>query len=208
MKPKLVYSFLKVMVSVVFYLLIAIAGVFLFVSLLTFSGKQDLKRYQHHDPVYTYEVQSFGPGPASASYTYSPDSLMRYHGNSRFTLEVESRSAAGYYSLIGVLIFLGIGICILWNFRQIFREASLEHPFRRSVSRRLRMLAALFIVSDLFNLLNYFLLNSFIKQSIASPHLKLITKVGDGFIIGLVVWIIAVVYQRGIDLQEENALTV
>jgi hypothetical protein len=66
----------------------------------------------------------------------------------------------------------------------------------------------LFIASDLFNLLNYFLLNSFIKQSIASPHLKLITKVGDGFIIGLVVWIIAVVYQRGIDLQEENALTV
>ena len=103
---------------------------------------------------------------------------------------------------------MGMGIAVLWNFNKIFSETNLDDPFKYSIPKRLKILAALFIGADLLKLADYFLFNSFIKQSIAMAHLKLITDTGSGIITGLIIWIIAIVYQKGVDLQEENALTV
>jgi len=158
---------------------------------------------------YSYDAKIFRKGDNEVPFTYSADSTVRFHTLSdRFTLQIEPQSAIGYYALITKLIFLGLGIAVLWNFKKIFQETNLDHPFRYSIIRRLKILAALFIISDVVKLIDYFLFNSFLHQSIASPNLRLVTDTGNGIVTGLIIWIIAVVYQRGIALQEENALTV
>jgi len=57
-------------------------------------------------------------------------------------------------------------------------------------------------------LIHYFIINALIHQSLESPTLQLLTDFGDGIITGLIILVIAMVYQRGVEIEEENNLTV
>ena len=208
MPSKFILSFLRVSVTILFYLVIIVTVVFLIASLLNISGKSDHAK-KLTNKTYTYEVKGFSKKSKDVPFTYSEDRLVRYQPvKEQYTLQIEPNSAIGYYTLIMKLIFMGLGISVLWNFMKIFRETRLDNPFKHSITKRLKILAALFIISDVLKFIDYLLFNSFLRQSIASPNFELITDVGDGIISGMIIWIIAVIFQRGIALQEENALTV
>ena len=209
MGTKLIFRFLKVAVNILFYFLVVIALVILVTSVITIATGNGKAPDGLTNNTFTYQVMAFGSKNNQQAFTYSADSLMRYYGvKDRYTLQVAPNSAMGYYALITKLIFLSLGIWVLWNFKKIFQETNLDRPFRESIVRRLKILAALFIISDILQFINYFLFNSYLHQSIPSPHFKLVTEVGNGLITGFIIWIIAVVYERGAALQEENALTV
>lgn len=157
----------------------------------------------------TYEVLAFGTNKQEQPLIYSQDSVAHYQDlKDHYTLQVKPDSAMGYYCLIMQMIFLGLGISILWNFKRIFRDTKLNNPFRHTIVKRLSILAALFIISDILKLVDYFLFNNFLHQSITSPRFQLLTDTGNGIITGLIILVIATIYQRGVALQEENALTV
>lgn len=207
MKPKFVLSFLRVATNILLWILIIFTGILLCVSILNIVGGDKTKKLQGKN--YTYEMSGFGAQQKEQPFVYTTDSLVRYRNiPNRYTVEIEPDSAVGYYGIIMKLIFMGMGIAVLWNFKKIFSETNLDDPFKYSIPKRLKILAALFIGADLLKLADYFLFNSFIKQSISTQHLKLITDTGSGIITGLIIWIIAIVYQKGVDLKEENALTV
>lgn len=206
MGTKLIFSFLKVSVSILFYLLIAFTVVILLASLWHMASGDTEKLTNF---TYSYDAKIFRHGDKELPFTYSADSTVRYHQTpDRYMLQLEPNSSIGYYALISKLIFLCLGIAILWNFKKIFQGTNLNRPFQDSIVRRLKLLAALFIISDILKLMNYFLFNSFLHQSITTPKFQLLTDVGSDLITGLIIWIIAVVYERGAALQEENALTV
>ncbi|HEX5024934.1 MAG TPA: DUF2975 domain-containing protein [Agriterribacter sp.] len=208
MKPRLILSFLKVATSILMWLLIGFTAFVLVASILAIadSNAAQPKMGLKANP---YEVLAFEGAPEALPYTYATDSVVSYQQVvNRYKVQVSPHSAMGYYSMVMALIFMGLGIAVLWNFKKIFSETNLDDPFKHNIPRRLKILAVLFIVSDVLKLINYFLFNSFLHQSIINPRFQLITDTGSGIITGLIIWIIAVVYHRGIELQQENALTV
>lgn len=205
MSAKSIIAFLKISATVLFYFMVFITVVFLFVSLLNLSGKNIVLPSK----AYSFEVMAFGIKNPDPGFTYSSDSVVGYQQvYNRYTLLVKPGSLAGYFSLITTFIFMSLGIAILWNFKKIFSELNLNNPFMETVFRRLKILAFLFVLSDGLELFNYFALNRLIGLSLKSPDFELITTTGNGIITGLIIWIFAVIYQRGIALQEDNALTV
>ena len=208
MKARSILSFFRVSVSILFYFMFFFTALYLILSLLNLFGK-NIEGMQLSNTAYSFNRMSFdGKGP-DADYTYSDDRIVGYQQISdQYKVRIAPDSAAGYYSLFMQLVFLGSGLWILWVFMKIFGEMKLDNPFMPNIFRRVKILALIFIVSDVLKFLNYFILNSLISNSIQSPDFELITTVGDGIITGLIIWVIAMIYQRGIAIQEENAFTV
>lgn len=207
MKSTFILSFLRVSVTVLFYILLFFTLFFLGASIVSLAGNHNGMELTRKS--YTYKVKAFGINNAAETSTYSKDSIVQYRRVAdEYSVQVNPISSIGYFSLVMKLVFMGLGLGVLWNFKKIFTETNLKSPFKGQIIKRLKILAALFIISDLVNLLDYFVFNSFLHQSIASPQFQLLTDVGNGFIIGMIILVIAVVYERGKELEEENALTI
>jgi hypothetical protein len=157
---------------------------------------------------FTYDVLAVDIKKSEPA-VYAADSLMRYQPvNNKYTLKVEPASNMGYYLLFMKMMLLSIGIAILWNFKKIFGEITLAQPFKNTISKKLKIIAALFIIADVLRIIDYLIFNSFLHSNIPSPRFELLTTVGGEIINGLIIWIVAVIYERGTTLQEEAALTV
>lgn len=207
MPSRFILSFLRVCTSILFYLLIFFTLIFVVTSILNISGNNQAKKLTRK--TFSYEVLGTDSKNQEAPIVISSDSLVSIRPiQNHYTVQVEPNSVIGYYAFLSKLIFFALGIAVLWNFKKIFKETNLDHPFRPGITRRLKILAALFIISDVLKFIDYLLFNSFLKQSIASPRFQLLTDVGNGIITGLIIFVIAVIFQRGIALQEETSLTV
>jgi hypothetical protein len=157
---------------------------------------------------FSYEVLGLGP-KTEITERFSTDSVVSYHAvQNHFKVQITPNSGFGYYAFISGLLFLLLGIAVLWNFKKIFKETNLDHPFKASITRRLKILATIFIVSDVLKILNYIIFNSLLHQSVSSPRFELLTDIGNGIITGLIIFVISIVYERGTTFQEETALTV
>jgi hypothetical protein len=207
MKSKYILSFLRISVSILFYILLVFSVLFLIASIASVAGND--KATDMTKKSYSYKVKAFGLQNTEEPYTYSQDSIIKYQRVAdEYAVVIVPRSTIGYYAMIMKLLYMALGLGILWNFKKIFKETNFKQPFKSIIIKRLKTLAALFIISDLVKLLDYFLFNSYLHHSLASPKFQLLTDVGNGFITGLVILIIAVIYERGKELEEENALTV
>jgi hypothetical protein len=207
MKSKYILSFLRISVSILFYILLVFSVLFLIASIASVAGND--KATDMTKKSYSYKVKVFGLQNTEEPYTYSQDSIIKYQRVAdEYAVVIVPRSTIGYYAMIMKLLYMALGLGILWNFKKIFKETNFKQPFKSIIIKRLKTLAALFIISDLVKLLNYFIFNSYLHHSLASPKFQLLTDVGNGFITGLVILIIAVIYERGKELEEENALTV
>jgi hypothetical protein len=205
MKPSFIFSFLRVATGILFYSLIVIATVVIISSLLKFSGNT----IEMAKSVFSYEVMAFGTENGTPEVHYSVDKLVQYTSiPNRYHLEVEPTSVLGYYSFFSTVLNLLMGIVILWLFKRIFSEANLAEPFKPSIFKRLQILALLFAVSDIFKFINYLIFSRILHRSILVPEFQYITEIGNGIVTGLIIYAIAVIYQRGLSIQEENALTV
>jgi hypothetical protein len=207
MTSKTILSFLRISVTVLFYLMCLVTFIFLVTSLLNIAG------FNIEAPggksQFTYEVVGFNTNTSEPAYVYSNDSIVRYQGIvDHYKVQVKPDSVIGIYSFISKLISMSFAIGILLVFMRIFKETKLENPFIYTISRWLRMLAALFIISDVLEIINYFVLNRLLRNSISSPDFELLTVVGGDLITGLIIWVIAEIYQKGLAIQDENALTV
>jgi hypothetical protein len=207
MKSKYILSFLRISVSILFYILLVFSVLFLIASIASVAGND--KATDMTKKSYSYKVKAFGLQNTEEPYTYSQDSIIKYQRVAdEYAVVIVPRSTIGYYAMIMKLLYMALGLGILWNFKKIFKETNFKQPFKSIIIKRLKLLAALFIISDLVKLLDYFIFNSYLHHSLASPKFQLLTDVGNGFITGLVILIIAVIYERGKELEEENALTV
>ncbi|RAK00351.1 Protein of unknown function (DUF2975) [Larkinella arboricola] len=227
MKPQTVFSFLRIVTSFLFYIMIFLAGCVVLMAALTFLGiktEPGSIQFSHEvmafvaDKKYTetYNVNVKSPLVIGANLngrntgtSVSPDSLIRYSPVvNRYHLEVKPNSALGYYSFSVIFFNFLLAIGILWLFRRIFSEVNVTTPFKQRIFKYLISLAILFGVSDVLKLAHYIIFNQLIHQSLPNPNFDLVTEVGGSFMTGLIIYAIAIVYQRGIVLQEENTLTV
>ena len=206
MKPQLVFSILRVGTNILYFLMIILTVIVAVTCILKISGMSEMG---DHQPVFTHEVKAFGENIPKSVVAYSADKLVSYTTKpENYKLQVGPNSALGYFSFYNAILNLCIGVSILGLFRKIFRETNLIGSFKQQVYRRLIILAVIFAVSDVINFVNYFIFNSLLRKSISVPHFELVTDAGNGLVTGLIIYAIAIIYQRGISIQEENELTV
>ena len=208
MKSKWVISTLKLLFSIGFYLMAVVTICFLVGSVINMIEK-DKPAPVNITGGLTYEVLAFDKSKTLPHITYSPDSSFQYQPSpGKFQLEATRGTALGYYTVFYKFIQLLFATVILWIFRRIFKEIKPDNPFKLNLVKYLKTLAALFITSDLIRIPHYIIFNRFVHRSLPAPRFELLIEIGNGIIIGLIVWVVAIIYQRGVVLQTENDLTV
>jgi hypothetical protein len=229
MKKRFLFSLTRVVISVLFYFSLVVA-VFVLVSGIVHmtSGWETEKtpvRYvskpvpfgsgtlQGHfslGPAYDAEVTSSDfRQQSSRPPVRSADGHTAYMPlQHRYGVSIDPNSPFGHSLFLFRLALVTIGVLILWNLKQIFRHITTAEGFRGSVVKRLKILALLFIGYDLLKWLDYLVFDHFIDIAFPEAQLRMITTVGRGLFIALILWVIAVVYERGIFLEQENALTI
>jgi hypothetical protein len=208
MKSKWVISTLKVLFNVGFYLMAVVTLCFLVGSVINMMEKNKPAPVNITNGL-TYEVLAFGKSGNPSHVIYSPDSSFHYQPSpGKFQLEAMRGTALGYYTVFYKFIQLLFATIIFWMFGRIFKEIKPDNPFKLNLVKYLKVLAALFITSDLIRIPHYVIFNQFVHRSLSTPRFELLVEIGNGIIIGLIVWVVAIIYQRGVILQTENDLTV
>ena len=208
MKSKWVISTLKVIFSIGFYLMAVVTICFLVGSVINLIEKDKPAPINITNGL-TYEVLAFDKSKSPSHFIYSPDSTFRYQpAPGKFQLEAVRGSALGYYTVFYKFMQVLFATVIFWIFRRIFKEIKPDKPFKLNLVKYLKILAALFITSDLVRIPHYIIFNRFVHRSLPGPGFQLLIEIGNGAIIGLIIWVVAMIYQRGVALQAENDLTV
>lgn len=124
-----------------------------------------------------------------------------------YTLHVTSRSPLGIFSFIMTLLGAIAVVAGMGWLRKIFADTTAKEPFRAVNATRIRNIGLLLIVSDLVRLLGYFIFGRMTTPYFAL-HFERLMEVGSGFWMGLLLLALAVVYRRGVEIYNENQLTI
>lgn len=142
-------------------------------------------------------------------FTYSSNNDARYKPRDlTYSIDVKPNTSTGIYYMASTLVFMVLGILILWTFKKIFTEISIDQPFKNKVVKHLQLLALLFISSEILGLIHYFILGKLINNSLSINGLHQVSQKGSSLLMGFIILIIAIVYKRGLEIYEENSLTV
>lgn len=207
MKHTHLIAVFKVLTTIGFYFLIMITAVFLLFFLMNATGNNAVSSstFKYNK----YKVMSFTGNSSPSDVKYSGNKQLRYQPlQNEYYVQINPSSLFGYYTALVTFIHLLLGIFTLWTFRKILKEIQLDAPFTGKVVRLLKYVAAVFIIADLIKILNYLIFNQYLHQQMPMQGFKLESEIGNGFIIGAITYIITVIYQRGVELQTENNLTV
>lgn len=208
MKVKFILTILKVGATILFYFLLVItiltAGRFV---MNVIDDSPNTYITVDDDNLQSVFVNLSQKAPEQ--FTYSADKQTRYKQKAPiYSVDILPNSATGYYYMASTLLFMSLGVLILGKFRKIFREIRLDAPFKTSVVRHLQILALLFILAEVLGFIHYFILDMLINNSLTNESLHRVSHKGSSLLIGLIILIIAVVYKRGLEIYEENSLTV
>jgi hypothetical protein len=144
-----------------------------------------------------------------AKFTYSPNNGARYKPRDlTYSIDVKPNTSTGIYYMASTLVFMIFGVLILWTFKKIFTEISIDQPFKSRVVKDLQLLGFLFILSEILGFIHYFILGKLINSSLSIHGLHQVSQKGSSLLIGFIILVIAIVYKRGLEISEENSLTV
>lgn len=142
-------------------------------------------------------------------YENEPE-IVRVLGYSEVHLAIKARKVFFYY----VIYALAIGILALawiWQLRMLLRRVRDGRPFARENPGRIRKVAFLMIAAAPLNSLwDWWLGKSYLHYvSLPSPSfVRTMLPYWEAIILGLIILLIAQVFDEGVKMQEEQELTV
>lgn len=210
MSTKLILYFLKYGTSFIYYLF----AIWLFGSTvnevynLIKNDSSDFTKIEHTN--FTETFNGAGNYKQDSIYNFSVDKIIKYQrSENSYLIKVKTNSKIGIYNSCYWIIRLCFITGILWILKNIFNDINLSNPFKYSMVKKLKLLAIGFILYDIIEIANHFALNYLIEQSLVDLKLLEQSGFGGGDIVkGLIIFIIAIIYQRGVEIYEENTLTV
>ena len=211
MKPKFIVSVLFYFFSFGFILSILLGAFFLVMSIINLNdkNKSDFEPQYLHFENY---ISIYESGIPHVDYSYSRDSTIRYMPVMKeFNVEVKPNTPLAYYDVFFKLIYICFAITITWFSLKFFHEIKLDKPFNFRFIKYLKIIALLLISLDILKFVNSLIFNQFIHRSDLNPHFQFPDHYyvfSPGIIIGMSIWILAIIFQRGVELQNENDLTV
>lgn len=211
----LVFPTVKGLVTIFYYLMLAV--------LILFAAKSGLKLLQaqagpfpldQEHPNYVSVPVAWAPASDKTIMTTGKPQLFLTPQKQTGQLQVPIRSIPGL--LMSLLGIVGL-VTATWMFlllRQIFRSVQIQSPFQAAIARRITTMGFLFLGQTAIEALlklalwqqtrPYFNHIRLANQASLSVDIQL-----DGpWLLGLILLALAQVYQRGIELQLENELTV
>jgi hypothetical protein len=207
MSSKRILNALRIITNIGFYALILITVYFVVVFVLNIFSEGKTTADKNGGGL-KFDMMAFDSGKLPSPYNHTSDGRISYQQKNQFTMEATPQSSIGYSTFFFHLLQMLFGLAILYILRKLFRQLRAGDIFKEEAIRLLKILAAVFIVSDLVKIVEYIVVNALVRRSISSPHFQLFTVIGNGIFTGMIILVIAFVYQRGVALQEENALTV
>jgi len=211
MKPKFIVSFLFYFFSFGFILSILIGAVFLVFSIVNLQDKSKSGFESYHLDLAS-DISIYNQGNTNVKYSYSGDSTIRYIPVMKeFNVEVKPHTPLAYYHVFFKLIVLCFAISLTWFSLKFFKEIKLEKPFNLRFIKYLKIMALIFISLDVLKFINNLIFNQLIHRSDLNPHFQfppINIGISNGILLGMSIWILAIIFQRGVELQNENDLTV
>ncbi|MBS1750778.1 MAG: DUF2975 domain-containing protein [Bacteroidetes bacterium] len=196
------------LVEVLFYLFILLAGIVVCASVLQyFQGGENLSDLTKHTAL-SFEVMDLAKD-SIPSYQYAPDQLAALQPiPHKYLLHVPYHSGLGYFHAFTALVNIASGFLIIWLLRRIFRSITLEAPYTIAAARLIRNIAIVLIATDIIRGFEYLVFNYFANQYFPGEKIRLITSVGNGIWLGLIILALSIVYYRGVEIYSENQLTI
>ena len=117
-------------------------------------------------------------------------------------------------TLYSILVFCIAGIAILqallfYTLIRIFLKINLVSPFHPAIGNQISLMSGLSLIIGLFSKATLSYANGFIKDGLQFPRLMDHIGLGDAFLFfAAILFVISVVFKRGVELQAENDLTV
>ena len=209
MKPKFIVSFLFYFTGICFVVL-TFGTVFFMVSTIIINIHDKSKSDFAIEGMDTCNnISIYGIG-SKVDYSYASDSTIRYNPIiDEYRVQVKSNTPfLSYYFFLFKLILLSVVITGLWFFLKILNEIKLGNPFNFRSIKHLKIIALAFITRDILQFINNLIFTQFIHASDPHAGFSMQLTIGHGIIIGMSIWILAIIFQRGVELQTENDLTV
>ncbi|WP_300603148.1 DUF2975 domain-containing protein [Niabella sp.] len=207
MRPQPAIGILKVLAYIGFCLLVLFTALFLAKSLLYIAGIKPDSR-SHDLPEFNLNARSFSS--ATSPMVTNAGGMAQYKQlDNRYVISVQPDTPAGYYTVFIKTIYMGLGIWILWLFIRILKSINKgDSPFHLKIIRYLRLMALAFILNDIIKILDYLVEGRILQQLFPAMRFQLETEVGNGFITGLIIWVIAFIYTSGVKLQRDQEFTI
>jgi len=210
MKAKFIVSVLYYFSGVVFVSSTIVIIVFLGTSIVGMCYKSN-SGFDIESMDVPFYISLYNPVGTNVDYSYSSDRTIRYSPVIKeYKVQVKPNTSLAYYFFIFKLIILTIWITGSWFSLKILNAIKKCNPFNFQSVKYLKIIAVMFISSDILKFINNLVFNQFIpsyyQHGFQFPHQYSI--ISDGILLGLVIWILAVIFQRGEELQTENDLTV
>lgn len=210
-----IFSAAKLVVNFFYYLLILIAVLFVFRSIMGLLNLQPPALTFEGSPHNLVSIPVEWNDQGGATLTLPAQPLVSlYPGKRNGILKVPIRSTLGLsYTIFAIVALIGF----TWFFgllRQIFRHSRADSPFHFGNARRISQMGVLILISLLFSECQDFLM-----WKLAKPYVEAMSpgyysnftynfSLDGTWIFGLVLLALAQVYRRGVELQQDNELTV
>lgn len=204
MNLKITITVLRIIVRIGFYLLLLVTVLFFLISAMKLSGAQVDKEI---NPVNAMSVRSFSDIATNKPIINEKHTGVYQQINS-YLFQPYPNTPAGYYlvSIRGTYLF--ISLAILGLLLRILKTIGKTSPFHTKIIRYLRLLALVFIANELVGILDYFVTRAILDQAFPAMHFRLEISFGNDLITGLIIFVITFVYARGVQLKEEQELTI
>lgn len=127
-------------------------------------------------------------------------------------LRLENPNTALALGLLSfVLIALTVALVVIFQFRKIFRTLAASEPFARGNVRRIRIIAAIMIGAEIVRVIALSLVSLFLRAHLVTEGIAVRAAVDfrPGVIFaGLAFLVLGEVFRVGVELREEQSLTV
>lgn len=209
MQGQRTFNIVQTIVNVVFYVGAMLA--LLVVILKTMALVKGPDAYQPGSRSglnFHFDVKLFERAPDPPVFihgTHTNTVLEQKHDE--YTLHTTSRTPLSYLSY--VLTLLGAVAVVLgldW-LKKIFRDTSASEPFRMVNAYRIRNIGLLFIISDIVRMVGYYIFN-LMAGPLFKVHFQQLVDIGNGYWMGFLLLALAIVYKRGVEIYQENQLTI
>lgn len=210
MKPKFIISFLYYFIWIALVVLTLATVLFLVTSIINMHDKSK-SGFVSEFMESGFPVSIYHDVATKVDYSYASDSTFRYIPVIKeYNVQVKSNTSLAYYFFIFKIILLSLNLIAPWFILKILKTIKQGNPFNFQSVKYLKIIAVIFITADILIFINNLIFNQFINQSELQHGFQFPNSysIGSGVFIGLVIWILAVIFERGVELQNENDLTV
>ena len=208
MKPiissKVIFVMLRVIINFSFWLFLIVLAV-----LICYGGYLLLTDSPLKSITQNYKLEWLSHGFISDFKNKTEDLSIR--SNTNYSLRVNNESPYAIILNVASLIYFTIWLGVFWNLRAVVNSITLQNPFLMTNAKRLTWVGLLLLASQIIECLRDVFINHIVANDFPnkfSSHFNFSLGLDGEWFWALIVLAIAQIYRQGVELYEEQKLTI